>query len=143
MWKNFGERGRPQMAIWRMRIACWIPEATNTHSQYVILIAYPLQQWLHDRASMLRYSTLPVLFYSVYVYIRRFSIFPFVLSINSERSVYATLTFTNYEGKICRFPKHSIQKPALLHGIIRKGRHMSCHICVYIYIYIYISLPYF
>jgi hypothetical protein len=25
------------MTIWRMRIACWIPKATNTHSEYVIL----------------------------------------------------------------------------------------------------------
>ena len=24
MWKNIVERGRPQMAIWRMRVACWI-----------------------------------------------------------------------------------------------------------------------
>ena len=30
MWKNTVERGRSQMAIWRMRIACWIPKATNT-----------------------------------------------------------------------------------------------------------------
>jgi len=29
---------------------------TNTHSEYVILIAFPLQQWLHERASMLRYT---------------------------------------------------------------------------------------
>jgi len=33
MWKNFEEPGRTQMTIWRMRIACWIPKATNTHSQ--------------------------------------------------------------------------------------------------------------
>jgi len=33
------ERGRPQVTIWRMRIACWIPHATGTHSEYVILIA--------------------------------------------------------------------------------------------------------
>jgi hypothetical protein len=46
MWKNMVERGRPQMAIWRMRIALWIPKATNTHSEYVILIVFPLQQWL-------------------------------------------------------------------------------------------------
>jgi hypothetical protein len=26
------EPGRPQMTIWRMRIACWIPKATNTRS---------------------------------------------------------------------------------------------------------------
>jgi len=41
---------RPQMKIWRMRIACWIPKATNIHSQYVILIAFPLQQWLQECA---------------------------------------------------------------------------------------------
>ena len=28
----------------RMHIACWIPEATNTHSQYIMLIGFPLQQ---------------------------------------------------------------------------------------------------
>jgi hypothetical protein len=31
MWKISVERGRPQMKIWRMRIACWISRATNTH----------------------------------------------------------------------------------------------------------------
>ena len=34
-----------------------------THSEYVIFIAFPLQQWLHERASMLRYSTLPGLYH--------------------------------------------------------------------------------
>jgi hypothetical protein len=56
MWKKFAERGGPQMIIWRMRIACWIPKATNTHSQYVILITFPPQQRLHERASMWRYT---------------------------------------------------------------------------------------
>jgi hypothetical protein len=32
-WKNIVERGKPQMTIWRTRIACWIPKATNTHIQ--------------------------------------------------------------------------------------------------------------
>ena len=41
-------------------IAFWIPKATNTHSQYVTFIAFPLQQWLHERASILRHSTLSV-----------------------------------------------------------------------------------
>ena len=31
-------------------------KATNTPSEYVIRIACPLQQWLHERASMLRYT---------------------------------------------------------------------------------------
>jgi hypothetical protein len=33
MWKNIVQWGRPQMKIWRMRIPCWIPKATNTHTQ--------------------------------------------------------------------------------------------------------------
>jgi hypothetical protein len=32
MWKNMLEPDRPQMTTWRMRIACWVPKATNTHS---------------------------------------------------------------------------------------------------------------
>jgi len=31
-WKNIVERGRPQMTIWRTRIACWIPKATNAQT---------------------------------------------------------------------------------------------------------------
>ena len=30
----------------RVYTACWITEATDIHSEYVILIAFPLQQWL-------------------------------------------------------------------------------------------------
>ena len=32
------EPDRPQMKVWRMRIACCIPKATNTHLEYVILL---------------------------------------------------------------------------------------------------------
>jgi hypothetical protein len=39
-----------------MRFACWITKATDTHSEYVILIAFPVQQWLRERASVLRYT---------------------------------------------------------------------------------------
>jgi hypothetical protein len=31
MWKGIVEPYRSQMAVWSMRIACWIPKATNTH----------------------------------------------------------------------------------------------------------------
>jgi len=33
MWKNGVELGRQQMAIWRIRIACWIPKSTNTRPE--------------------------------------------------------------------------------------------------------------
>ena len=36
-----------------MRNACWITKATDTHSVYVILIAFPRQQWLRERSSTL------------------------------------------------------------------------------------------
>jgi hypothetical protein len=35
-WRNIVELDRPQMAIWR------ISSSTNTHSEYVKLIAFPL-----------------------------------------------------------------------------------------------------
>ena len=38
-----------------MRIACWIPTATNTNSEYIILISCPFRQWLHNR-TMLHYT---------------------------------------------------------------------------------------
>jgi len=44
------------MKTWYKRIACWIPKATNTHLQCVILIAFPLRQWLLERAWILRYA---------------------------------------------------------------------------------------
>ena len=54
MWKYAVGPGSPQMTIRRMRTACWVPKLINTHSEYVIFIDFPLQQWLFERASMLR-----------------------------------------------------------------------------------------
>jgi len=34
MWEHFVERGRSQMTIWGMRIACWIPKSTNTYTHF-------------------------------------------------------------------------------------------------------------
>jgi len=44
------------MIKWRMRIACRKPKATTTHLQYVMLIAFPLQQWLRERVPLLHYK---------------------------------------------------------------------------------------
>jgi hypothetical protein len=41
------------MTVWRKRIAFWVRKPKNTHSEYVTLIAFPLLQWMHERASML------------------------------------------------------------------------------------------
>ena len=69
-WKNVVKRDRLQMAIWRMRIACWIPNATDTQLEYVTIIAFPLQQWLHERAWMLCYTYVHSLHcYELYPYL--------------------------------------------------------------------------
>jgi hypothetical protein len=65
MWKNMIKHGRPQLTLCRMRIACWIPKVTNTHSEYVIIIAFALQQWLHESASLLCYTYIVVLFFTI------------------------------------------------------------------------------
>jgi hypothetical protein len=41
MWKNIVEPDWPQMVIRRTCNAHWIPKPTNTHSEYVLLIAFP------------------------------------------------------------------------------------------------------
>jgi hypothetical protein len=47
-WKNMVEPDRPQMTIWRMPIAWWIPKATKTHSECVTHTALEQQQWLRN-----------------------------------------------------------------------------------------------
>ena len=61
LWDNAEKYGRTRQdtndsIIWHMRFACRITKATNTHSECVTFIAFPLQQWLQERASLLRYT---------------------------------------------------------------------------------------
>ena len=65
--KYYGARGSTNdVTTWRIRFACWIWKATrrhtHTHAQahahthkYVIVIAFPRQQLLSERTSILRY----------------------------------------------------------------------------------------
>ena len=57
------EPERPQTTIWRPRIACWIPKATNTHSQYVTLLSHCYNVYTNaPQCYVIR--TLPVVFYA-------------------------------------------------------------------------------
>jgi hypothetical protein len=51
-----------------MLVVWWIPKATNTHLEYVISIAFPLEQWLQKRGSILRYTYIACRVY-IYIYI--------------------------------------------------------------------------
>ena len=48
IWKNKIDPDRPHMTIRHMHIACWRHKATNAHSEYITLIAFRYQQWLHE-----------------------------------------------------------------------------------------------
>jgi hypothetical protein len=61
LWDNVEKYGTARQAtddniIRRMRFACWITKATDTHTANVILTAFPRQQWLRERASVLLYT---------------------------------------------------------------------------------------
>ena len=46
-----------------MRFACSITKTTDTHLEYVILIAFPRKQWLRECGSVLTFvRTFPLLF---------------------------------------------------------------------------------
>jgi hypothetical protein len=53
MWENMAADDN---IIRRMRLECCIAKATNTHSEYVTLLGFSRQEWLRERASMLRYT---------------------------------------------------------------------------------------
>jgi hypothetical protein len=48
LWDNVEKYGTAIQAtddniIWRMRFACWLTKFTDTHTEYVIFIAFPWQ----------------------------------------------------------------------------------------------------
>jgi hypothetical protein len=81
MLKSTAEPDQPQMTIWCMRIACWIPKGKNTHSECEINIAFQMQQWLRERASILGYTC------TAFSYLRYASITTLWIKRNTEYSL--------------------------------------------------------
>ena len=67
--------------IRRMLTACWIPKATNQHSEYVTRITSTLRQRWHERASIFRYTYIACL-------VRKYKRFMFYSLIFSSLSFY-------------------------------------------------------
>jgi hypothetical protein len=61
MWKNVVERERPQMLIWRMRIACWIPKAADTHTTYKYILLFHYNNDCTNAPQCYVIRTLPLL----------------------------------------------------------------------------------
>jgi len=60
MWEDILKSGRPQLAIWRMRIELWIPEATKIQKEYCNTYCFPT-------ATMVEETRLIVTLYVHYV----------------------------------------------------------------------------
>jgi len=74
----------------RTRIACRIPKATDIHWEHVILIAFPRQQWLRERAAMLRYTYNVYLVYVLGKKTRRQNLFGVNVSKHSHNAICST-----------------------------------------------------
>jgi hypothetical protein len=98
MWKNILGRDRPQIKIWRMRIACWITKAANPHSQYVTLIAFPLQQSLHERSLVLRYTYIACIVCGCSRTLPAVAVPVFRISYGSRSPSIFSTTFQNFPG---------------------------------------------
>jgi hypothetical protein len=73
--------------IRRMRFACWITKATDTHTEYVILIPFPRLQWLRERASVLPYAyDSSLVCFSVAKFCIVWTIFNLILYPSKERT---------------------------------------------------------
>ena len=60
------------MEMWRVRIACWVTRATDTHPECVINIVPPLQQWMKARASLLSYTYIVVIVAGIFAFTQAF-----------------------------------------------------------------------
>ena len=96
LWDNVEKYGRARQAkydniIRRMRFACCIPKATDTHSEYIILIASPWQQWLRERVSMLCHAQIAcrVTFFFFFLNISIMLINPLNAELNPIRHLLA------------------------------------------------------
>jgi hypothetical protein len=55
MWKKYGTawRATGDNIIWHVFLVCCVPQATNTHSEYLLLTAFAQRQWLHKHSLVL------------------------------------------------------------------------------------------
>jgi hypothetical protein len=53
-----------------LHIACWVTNAKTTHTKYVLIIAFPQQKRLQERAAILHYMYIH--FYSCFIIVRTF-----------------------------------------------------------------------
>jgi hypothetical protein len=76
------------ITLWHKRVSRWVSKATNTHSEYTILIAFVQKQWLHERAWILRYTRIAsIVLYCVTVFFMC-SVVIYILGIHIIINIY-------------------------------------------------------
>jgi len=88
-------------------------QATNTHSEYIILIAPLLQQWLHERASMLLYKNLSRL--DAYIFI--LGALAFLLNNCSNRTRLPFCLYTSHNSRTAALIAEHNQQDATFHNL--------------------------
>ena len=93
--------------------SCWIPKATNTHSDCAIIFAFPQQKWLQKRTLMFHYAYIASLVLLVFT------------SFGADKQMYT------------KRPSHGTWLRKIF--CIRHSSHNPIYIYIYIYIYNYFS----
>ena len=103
MWKNV-EPGHRWNCNTAHALCICITTATDTHSEYVILLAFPRQPWLRERASMLH----------LYVHCLSCNVILPSTPLASKR--FFSFTFSS-QNPVCPFvPYHACHVPRLLYS---------------------------
>jgi len=72
-----------------------MPKAIYTHSEYVTFVAFPLQQWLHESPSMLRYTYIPLAVLTLLTPPYRLSFGWIVISLLTSSRILSTSHFSH------------------------------------------------
>ena len=137
------------MTVWYIRIASWVPKATNTNSEYVIIIAVPLQRSLHERASMLRYthiSCLVAISFFIYYLLENLSVdyvYPWTLTAllsNLQRKLTTVWSTSTYQmiSNLSDIKNADFNSEISVSASTHTFTHMCVCVCIYIYIHTYI-----
>jgi hypothetical protein len=100
--------------IQRIHFACWITKATDTHSEYVIFIAFSRQQWWRERDSVLRQSYIACLVSTV------------AHCVNLSGTIAHTVSERRRNYHVCSFPAKWLLQHAVHNRICSKAKWVVC-----------------
>ena len=141
MWKNSLQRGRPQVIMWRMRIARWIPKATHTHTvrffktyyfsttktvartslNVTLCVEYSTVQYSTVQYSICHVVTLCVQYSTVYVTLLRYAY---------STVQYSTVQYSTVQYSICHVVTLCVQYSTVQYSAVQYStvQYSTCHV---------------